>query len=85
MIKWALQSGCSHYDFMGVPYYYDESHPNYGVYRFKKGFNGRVASYAGDFDYLYSNFTGGLLRKYLTDMHCKSRINDNNQKERALE
>lgn len=53
MIKWALETKCSIYDFMGIPHYDDEAHPNYGVYRFKKGFNGEVVTYAGEFDYIY--------------------------------
>lgn len=53
MIKWAIDTGCEIYDFMGVPHYDDETHPNYGVYRFKKGFNGEVVSYAGEFDYIF--------------------------------
>lgn len=53
MIRWAVQSGCAKYDFMGIPHFYDENHPNYGVYRFKKGFNGDVVTYAGEFDYIY--------------------------------
>ncbi|WP_322173107.1 lipid II:glycine glycyltransferase FemX [Acutalibacter caecimuris] len=53
MIRWAVQSGCSIYDFQGVPYWYDANHPNYGVYRFKTGFNGRLAIYAGEFTQVY--------------------------------
>lgn len=53
MIKWAVETGCDIYSFEGVPYYYDEKHPNYGVYRFKKGFNGRVLNLAGEFDYIF--------------------------------
>lgn len=54
MIKWAIESGCDIYDFMGIPHCDDESHPNYGVYRFKKGFNGSVVRYAGEFDFIFS-------------------------------
>lgn len=53
MIQWALESKCYLYDFQGIPYYNDETHPNYGVYRFKQGFNGRVLKYAGEFDYIF--------------------------------
>lgn len=52
MIKWAIETGCIIYDFQGIPHFDDESHPNYGVYRFKKGFNGYVQKYAGEFDYV---------------------------------
>lgn len=53
MIQYAIESGCHTYDFLGVPYWYDENHKNYGVYRFKQGFNGRVVTYAGEFDYTF--------------------------------
>ncbi len=54
MIQWAIENGDSIYDFQGIPYYYDESHPNYGVYRFKKGFNGQIVEYVGELDYVLS-------------------------------
>lgn len=54
MICWAVENGCQLYDFQGIPFYKDESHPNYGVYRFKKGFNGEVMTYAGEFSLCYS-------------------------------
>lgn len=50
MIRWAIEGGCSLYDFQGVPHYYDPTHPNYGVYRFKQGFQGRVIDYFGELD-----------------------------------
>ena len=54
MINWAVENGDFVYDFQGIPHYQDENHPNYGVYRFKKGFNGEVVSFAGEFDYVFS-------------------------------
>ena len=54
MIRWAVKSGCDIYDFQGVPHWWDQDHPNYGVYRFKTGFNGRLAIYAGEFTQVYS-------------------------------
>lgn len=54
MIRWAAESGCETYDFGGVPHWYEPDHPNYGVYRFKTGFNGRLAVYAGEFTQVYS-------------------------------
>lgn len=67
MIQWAISNRDFIYDFQGIPYYYDETHPNYGVFRFKKGFNGRVVEYAGEFDYVFSP-----MRKKLVD--CFYRI-----------
>jgi len=67
MIQWSIANGDSLYDFQGIPHYYDETHSNYGVYRFKKGFNGEVVEYAGEFDYVFSP-----TRKKLVD--CLYRI-----------
>lgn len=38
-IKYAIGQGKDVYDFRGVSGVLDESHPQYGLYRFKKGFN----------------------------------------------
>ena len=51
MMNWALEGGCDIYDFAGIPYYDDKSNPVYGVYKFKKGFNGEVVTYAGEYYY----------------------------------
>lgn len=53
MINWALDGDNFIYDFQGIPFYKDETHPNYGVYKFKKGFNGEVVTYAGEFFYTF--------------------------------
>lgn len=39
MIKWALANKCDWYDFRGVSGFKSENDPQYGVYKFKKGFN----------------------------------------------
>lgn len=49
MINWATESGCSLYDFGGIPCFRDKDSPKYGIYKFKKGFGGEVVCYAGDF------------------------------------
>lgn len=59
MIKYAVENGCDRYDFCGIPYWYDENHHNYGVYKFKQSFNGYVKTWAGEFDY---TFRGNLQR-----------------------
>lgn len=63
MICWAVENGCSIYDFQGIPFYKNENHPNYGVYRFKQGFNGEVLTYAGEFVKKYSGFNSGIIEK----------------------
>lgn len=60
MISDAVKSGCTVHDFMGIPFYTDENHRNYGVYRFKKGFNGEVVTYAGEFTYKYDRFLSAV-------------------------
>ncbi len=53
MIRWAEETGCTVYDFQGVSGNLDESNPLYGLYRFKKGFNGSLDELAGEFDFIY--------------------------------
>lgn len=57
MIRWAVETGCTVYDFQGVSgNIADESDHLYGLYRFKKGFNGQLDELAGEFDYVYRPF-----------------------------
>jgi peptidoglycan pentaglycine glycine transferase (the first glycine) len=50
LIKWAKEKGLKVYDLWGVPSSPSEKHPLFGVYRFKKGFNGEVKSWIGAYD-----------------------------------
>lgn len=50
MIQWAVELGCRVYDFRGVSGNLDESNPLYGLYRFKKGFNGEFIEFMGEAD-----------------------------------
>jgi lipid II:glycine glycyltransferase (peptidoglycan interpeptide bridge formation enzyme) len=56
MIQWSKENGCSLYDFRGVSGDLDESNPLYGLYRFKKGFNGEFTEFVGEWDTVYSPF-----------------------------
>ncbi len=60
MIQWAKKHNCTLYDFRGVSGDLDESNPLYGLYRFKKGFNGEFTEFIGEWDYVYSPFFYGL-------------------------
>ena len=71
IIKHCKELGCSAYDFMGVPYYYDKEHKNYGVYRFKKGFGGKVVNYAGEFEKVYYPIVGKMILKIMNWMGYK--------------
>jgi len=53
MIRWAKAHGCTLYDFRGVPGQLTEENPLYGLYRFKKGFNGEFTEFIGEFDLIY--------------------------------
>jgi len=53
MIKWAQRNGCLVYDFRGVPGQLTEDNPLYGLYRFKKGFNGQFTEFIGEYDLVY--------------------------------
>jgi lipid II:glycine glycyltransferase (peptidoglycan interpeptide bridge formation enzyme) len=53
MIKWAKESGCTLYDFRGISGDLDPSNPLYGLYRFKKGFNGSYTEFIGEFDLVF--------------------------------
>lgn len=53
MIKWALEKGCRIYDFRGVSGDITPDNPLYGLYRFKKGFEGDLCQFVGEYDYVF--------------------------------
>jgi lipid II:glycine glycyltransferase (peptidoglycan interpeptide bridge formation enzyme) len=54
VIKWAKERGYKEYDLWGIPARPTDDHPLFGVYRFKKGFNGALVKYIGAYDFPYS-------------------------------
>ena len=42
------------YDLWGIPVNPKEGHPLWGVYRFKKGFRGKMVKFVGAYDFPYS-------------------------------
>ncbi|MDK2991151.1 MAG: hypothetical protein PWP48_384 [Clostridiales bacterium] len=54
MIKRAKERGCTMYDFRGVSGDINPDNPLYGLYRFKKGFNGEFTEFIGEFDMVLS-------------------------------
>ena len=60
MIQWAKAHGCTMYDFRGVPGDVDESHPLYGLVKFKRGFNGQYTSFMGEYDLVYRPMVNSL-------------------------
>jgi len=55
VIKWAREKGFKLYDLWGIPVNPKPGHPLFGVYRFKKGFNGTVIKNIGAYDFPYSH------------------------------
>ena len=45
------------YDFRGVSGVVDETHPQYGLYRFKKGFGGKFTEFLGEIYIPYKPLT----------------------------
>lgn len=54
MIKWAVESKSEIYDFRGVSGDMSEDNPLYGLYRFKRGFNGELCEFTGEMDYVFN-------------------------------
>ena len=50
-IRWAKNNGYTTYDFWGAPDEFVETDSLWGVWRFKKGFNGLVAHHIGAWDF----------------------------------
>lgn len=48
MIHWAVERGARIYDFRGVSGDISPDNPLYGLYRFKKGFNGEFTEFVGE-------------------------------------
>ncbi len=55
-IRWAKAQGCAVYDFWGAPDEFTEEDRMWGVWRFKRGFNGRVVHHIGAWDYVVRPF-----------------------------
>lgn len=56
MIKWALENKCDWYDFRGVSGFKSENDPQYGVYKFKKGFNPVFMEFIDEMYIIYNPF-----------------------------
>jgi len=71
MIKWALEKKCDIYDFRGVSGHVDEKHPQYGIYKFKKGFNGDFVEFVGE---LYMEFKPAINFAFEKAMAFRTKI-----------
>lgn len=67
MIKYALSNGFKKYNFYGISGDFSKNNKKRGLYEFKKGFNGEVVEYIGDFDLIISkplNFIKNIVKKF---------------------
>lgn len=72
MIKWAISNNCDTYDFRGVTGYDNLESPQYGVYRFKKGFGGEVVEFIDELNMVFHpivNFCFEQACKLLAKLH----------------
>ncbi len=60
MMKWGLKEKCNIYDFRGITGYWDEKSPQYGVYKFKKGFNGYEVEFVNELYIVFKPFINFL-------------------------
>ncbi len=63
MIQWAEELGCRIYDFRGVSGDLTEDNPLYGLYKFKKGFNGDFTEFVGEMDLVLNKATYNFVEK----------------------
>lgn len=77
MIKDAIKNKCSMYDFRGVSGVVDENHPQYGLYRFKKGFGAEFTEFIGE---IYINFKPTTYKMYKFTEKWYKRITMNARK-----
>lgn len=63
MIKLALNNNCNIYDFRGVSGFKDENSEQYGIYKFKKGFNGDFTEFMGEVNLIFKPVINFLMDK----------------------
>ncbi len=64
-IRWAKQQGARLYDFWGIPETEDEDEAMAGVYRFKRGWGGRVVQFSGCYEHVYRPLAMKVASKFL--------------------
>ncbi len=64
-IRWAKSRGAHSYDFWGIPETEAEDEAMAGVYRFKRGWGGRVVQFVGCYESIYRPLTLRIAEKFL--------------------
>ncbi len=82
-IKLALNNHADIYDFRGVSGHVDETHPQYGIYKFKKGFNGDFVEFVGELSIVMNPFMNFVYNKIGKKIRAFM-INRNKKKEDKL-
>jgi peptidoglycan pentaglycine glycine transferase (the first glycine) len=62
MISDSIDLGCSMYDFRGVSGDLNPENPLYGLYKFKKGFNGKFVEFIGEYELVIDNFVYSMFK-----------------------
>ncbi|HEY4034062.1 MAG TPA: peptidoglycan bridge formation glycyltransferase FemA/FemB family protein [Ktedonobacteraceae bacterium] len=62
-IRWAKRHGAHLYDFWGIPDTDDAGEAMEGVYRFKRGWGGRLTQFLGGYEYVYHPLVMSLVKK----------------------
>lgn len=65
MIRWAIEEKCKIYDFRGVSGDISPENPLYGLYRFKKRFNGDFVEFVGEYELPVKPVIGKIINKSL--------------------
>lgn len=77
MIRWSVENHCRIYDFRGVSGDLSPENPLYGLYRFKKGFNGDFTEFCGEFNLVLNRpvaaFVDNGIRLMKKARHFKNR------------
>lgn len=71
MMNYAIEHGMERYNLYGMSGNFDPAAEDYGVYLFKKGFQGEIQELIGDFDYIMKP---GLYRLYQGLRNIKHKI-----------
>ena len=64
-IRWARQQGALSYDFWGIPATDNEDEAMAGVYRFKRGWGGRVVQFLGCYERVYHPLAMKVARRFM--------------------
>ena len=66
MIRWAVETKADIYDFQGISGNLEEGSHMYGLYQFKRGFNGQIDELAGEFDYVYQPLKAKMVKRAIS-------------------